>query len=138
MKHFCILLLSTIMLVACNNKLEVIKLTPEIVQSIETTSQQEMLFGHYENVNTVYGGSYKGCCVFDKNRLALANFAVAVYEKKTGQKFTDVNMLIGSSSTAILVYLVPLHESQPPTQKSYLIEIDKQTAEVTAFRELIE
>jgi len=121
------------MIVACKQVPINKKLTPEMLQSIGTSNQQEMLFGHYENVNTVYGGSYKGCCVFDEDRIAIANFVVTFFEKETGQKFTDRNMLIGSTSNSLWIYIVPKNYTSSSNEKSYFLEIDKETAEVSDF-----
>lgn len=138
MKQLILIPLIALMLVACNQEAVNEKLTPEMVQNIETSNQQEMLFGHYENVNTVYGGSYKGCCVFDENRIAIANFVTTLFEKETGQKFTGRNMLIGSTSNSLLIYIVPTNNSISLAQKSYILEITKETAEVRTFREMVE
>jgi len=117
-------------------------LTPEILQNVDTDHSKDMLFGHYENVNTAYGGSYKGCCVFDDNRILLANFVVRYFEQNTGQSFSENNMLIGSTSNSIWVYIVPknisISTSAPSSQNSYFLEIDKKTAKVISFRKMAE
>lgn len=109
-------------------------LTPEIIQNVETTSEQELLFGHYENVNTVYGGSYKGCCVFNKERMKLAHFAIDYFEAQTGEEFGDRDMLIGTTNDKVLVYIKPSASMRKNTSKTYYMQINKASAEVEAFK----
>lgn len=144
MKFPSLTILLIICLSACmdNDVRQQEMLTPEILQNIDANQSKETLFGHYENVNTGYGGSYKGCCVFDEVRLSLANFVVKYFEQNTGQSFSDKNMLIGSTNNSIWVYIVPkdisISTSVPSSQNSYFLEIDKKTAKVTGFRKMVE
>jgi len=130
-----ILVTSILILAACSAEPAIEKLTPENIQNIETSTQQKMLFGHYENVNTAHGGSYKGCCVFNADRMKLAQFIIEFFEEETGKEFSSRDMLIGTTNEKVLVYIEPSSEMRAVTDKSYYMEINKVTAEVEIFKQ---
>lgn len=139
MRKIIATLLLTIPLTACVESREIEKgdasgLSPNVLKSIEVSDRQSILFGHYEHLNTVRGRTFEGCCVYDSNRLALANYAVKLFENSTGESFNDKEMLIGIVDENIWIYFVPKSTLPNPTAKTYVLELDQATAEVISFK----
>ena len=130
-------LIVLVLLTGCTPQNAVVKqtITPEIIQNIDTTSEQALLYGHYENVRTVYGGSYKGCCVLNEDRIKLAQFVMNLFEEKTGEEFGDRNMLIGSDAVSIIIDIEPSDRMKSLNPKRYYVKINKSTALVETFVE---
>ena len=130
---------SAAFLTACNNaqELEVgdtVGLNPSVLQNIEVSDRQSILFGQYEHLTTVHGRTFEGCCVYDANRLALANYAVKLFENSTGERFQNKEMLIGAVDDNIWIYFVPKSTIPNPVAKTYVLELDQKSGEVLSFK----
>ena len=110
------------------------KINPEILQKIEVSDRQSILFGHYEHLATIHGRTFEACCVFDANRIKLANYIVQLFENSTGKSFDDREMLIGGVDDKIWVFIVPKSLSAAPLAKTYVVELDKNTGLINSFK----
>lgn len=140
-KFIATVVLMAIPLAACTDTREIefgdaSGLSPGVLQNIDVSERQSILFGHYEHLNTVYGRTFEGCCVYDADRLALANYAVRLFENSTGESFENKEMLIGSVDNNVWIYFVPKSLLPNPVSKTYVLELDQKTAEVISFKVL--
>jgi len=132
-------LLALLAIAACSETREIelgeaSGLSPAVLQKIDVSDRQSILFGHYEHLSTVHGRTFEGCCVYDANRLALANYAVKLFENSTGESFQNKEMLIGSVDNNIWIYFVPKSTIPNPRAKTYVLELDQETGEVISFK----
>ena len=109
-------------------------INPQVLQQIDVSDRQSILFGHYEHLTTAYGLTFEGCCVFDANRLQLANYIVRLFESSTNESFGSREMLIGTVNDKIWVYIVPKALTETAIGKSYVIELDRTSGEVESFK----
>ncbi|NNC37822.1 MAG: hypothetical protein EX271_00650 [Acidimicrobiales bacterium] len=109
-------------------------LSPSVLKKIDVSDRQSILFGHYEHLSTVSGRTFEGCCVYDANRLELANYAVKLFENSTGDSFDNMEMLIGAVDNNIWIYFVPKSTIPNPRAKTYVLELDQNTGEVISFK----
>ena len=72
--------------------------------------------------------------MYDANRLALANYAVKLFENSTGESFENREMLIGSVDNNIWVYFVPKSTIPNPVAKTYVLELDQESGDVNSFK----
>jgi hypothetical protein len=109
-------------------------INPTVLQKIDVSDRQSILFGHYEDLVTVHGRTFEGCCVFDANRIELANYIVRLFENTTGEDFANREMLIGAVNDKVYVYIVPKALTAAPRAKTYVVELDKKTAVLNSFK----
>ena len=138
-KTILLLAMGALLATACSEAQEIqvgdaSGLSPRVLQQIDVSDRQSILFGHYEDLVTVQGRRFEGCCVFDANRIALANFVVRLFENSTGESFADREMLVGGLNDKIVVYIVPKALTASPTDKTYVLELDRKTATINSFK----
>lgn len=138
-KRIIIVFVGALLAVACNQVDEIgigeaSGISPTVLQKIEVSDRQAILFGHYEHLVTVQGRAFEGCCVFDASRIELANYIVELFENSTGKSFSDREMMIGAVGDLVYVYIVPKSLNATPIEKTYVVELDRKTARLKSFK----
>lgn len=129
MRHIFVIVATLLLGCASGNDINS-KITTDVLRDVSLSEQQELLFGHYENVNNAYGDNYRGCCVLNSNRVILINYLIEKYEKDLGRSFEGQNMLLGTTNSKVWVIISPEVEEENP---SYFIEFDKNSAKNSGF-----